>query len=919
MNSLFVLTIVLVYLLFLFGIAYWSERYVRLGKKWIPTPYVYAFSMAVYCSAWTFYGSVGLASTSGLNYLTTYLGPLFMAPLSWLVVRKMIRICRVKSINSLADFIAARYGKNIIMGRLVTLVCVISIVPYISLQIKAIAESIGVLSNRFTNIETMYETAIYADIAFYVTILLAVFAILFGGRNLGTRGKHQGIMAVIAVESLVKLLAFLLVGLYVCFWLYDGLPDLFAQARQNPDLERLFTLNLSQIDNQNTWIWRTFLATIAFLVLPRQFQVMVLENESERHLGKAIWLFPLYLLAMNLFVLPLALAGKMLLGEVDADLYILHLPLSQDNLWVSLAVFIGGFSASTGMIIVSTVALSTMVSNNLLTPNMIPIDIKVDLNRSAAPYVTMFRRLSIVAVLILAYLYYKYVAQYFSLVSIGLTAFVAIAQLAPSALIGLYWKKGNFWGALIGLLLGLGVWFYTLIFPSLITADLVEIPLSMPEYFSPHRLFGLAHFDSISHALFWTMLFNILGYVLGSVLTKASVVERNQAEIFVDILNYERHYEQSVAWSGTAYIGDLQRLLEFFMGQSETEKTFRRYEQREGINLRKAKVADARFITYVETLLTGVIGASSARVMVSSMIQENEAMRLDDVMTILKESKTLLSDNRELRKKTNELRRASEKLFFLNQKLREQSRIRNDFVSTVTHELRTPLTSIRALSEIVYENTDMEEDERQHFVGQIVAETERLTHLINEILDLERFESGKITLSYSKLNIRDILDESIRSAQPLLENQKITLSKFFKVQDGMLEGDRERLVQVTLNLISNAIKYCDPDNGIIHLHAEETEGKMYVSVEDNGEGISPENHQVIFEKFHQVRDKDNRKPGGTGLGLSIARTIVEMHGGEIWVESEAGKGARFVFWVGIKAKTAPEEENDTEAANGQAS
>lgn len=903
MSSFLILAIVLSYLLVLFGVAYWSERQIKLGNYRMSNPYVYAFSMAVYCSAWTFYGSVGLASTSGMSYLTTYLGPLFVAPLSWLVVRKMIRICRVKSINSLADFIAARYGKRILLGRLVTLVCIISIVPYISLQIKAIAQSINVLNNPELASQTLYQTEVYEDIAFYVTLLLAVFAILFGGRNLRTRGKHQGMVAVIAFESLVKLVAFLGVGIFVCFFLYDGLPDIFLAAQQVPELESLFTLQVSEMEGQNTWIWRSFLATIAFLMLPRQFQMMVIENQSERHLSKSIWLFPLYLLAINFFVLPIALAGRMLLEGVEADMYILHLPMAHDNLWIALLVFIGGFSASTGMIIVSTVALSTMVSNNLLTPNMIPIDIKIDLNRSAAPYVAIFRRLSIIAVLLLAYLYYKYITQYFSLVSIGLTAFVAIAQLAPSAIIGLYWKRGNFWGALSGLLFGLGLWAYTMIFPALLEAGIFTLSFRIPVLLSPDSFLGLKGFDYVSHALFWSLLFNVTAYLIASVVTNSTASELNQAEIFVDILNYEHYYEQSVAWSGTAYIGDLQRLLEFFMGETETRETFRGYEQREGVNLKKAKIADARFITYVETLLTGVIGAASARVMVSSMIKENEAMRLDDVMTILKESKSLLSDNRELRKKTNELRRASEKLFFLNQKLREQSRIRNDFVSTVTHELRTPLTSIRALSEIVHQNDEtMDPDERKHFVGQIVSETERLTHLINEILDLERFESGRITLNHEEISIHSVIEDAVRSAQPLLENKQITLSKFFKVEKGCLRADHERLVQVTLNLLSNAIKHCNNEQGIIRIYAEEKHKTMQLSIEDNGKGISPENHQVIFEKFHQVRNKDNRKPEGTGLGLSIARTIVEMHGGEIWVESELGKGARFTFWIPSECK-----------------
>ncbi len=899
MSSLVVLVVVVLYLGLLFGVAYWADYQVRKGRNWLMNPYIYALSTGVYCSAWTFYGSVGLASQSGLGYLTTYLGPLLVAPLGWFLIRKMIRIARVKSINSLADFVAARYGKSILLGRVITLICIISIVPYISLQIKAITYSISILTEETPDISALYTTSVLGDVGFYVTLLLAIFSILFGGRNLRTRGKHQGMMTVIAFESLIKLVAFLAVGGFVCFSFYDGFADLFGQVQARPDLAPLLTLGLDELSAQYTWIWRTILAMLAFLMLPRQFQVMVIENENENHLGKSSWLFPLYLLAINFFVLPIALAGNLLLDGVEPDMYVLYLPLRQGEPVLALLAFIGGFSAATGMIIVSTVALSTMISNNFLTPSMIPIDIKTDVNRSAVSYVSVFRRLSILVVLLLAYSYYKFVSQYFSLVSIGLTAFVAIAQLAPATLIGLYWKKGNFWGTLTGLAFGLGLWFYTLILPALLQTGALQFSFVIPFPLHPEQLFGLQHFDKISHALFWSLTINAFLYVLVSSMTRSSVSEQNQAEIFVDILNYERTYEQSVAWNGTAYVGDLERLVEFFVGQDAAREAFQRYGQRKGINLKKAKMADAEFITYVEILLTGVIGAASARIMVSSMIQENEAMRIEDVMAILQESKTLISDNKELKKKTQELRQAGEKLFFLNQKLREQSRIRNDFVSTVTHELRTPLTSIRALSEIVAQNEDMEPEERTYFVQQIVVETERLTHLINEILDLERFESGKITLNYQPTRIRDVIEEALRSAQPLLENKKIILSKFFQVRDGLLEADRDRLVQVTLNLLSNAIKHTPEESGIIRINTQEINQRIQISVEDNGVGIGPENHQVIFEKFHQVRDKDNRKPQGTGLGLSIARTIVELHRGEIWVESDPGKGAKFIFWVPI--------------------
>ncbi|MEL6706526.1 MAG: hypothetical protein AAFP15_19835, partial [Bacteroidota bacterium] len=461
----------LLYLGLLFGLASLADRRADQGRSVVGRSSVYALSLAVYCTAWTFFGSVGRAATEGVSFLTIYLGPTLTLLLGASLLRKMVRISRYHRLTSIADFVASRYGKSQLLGGLVTVIAVAGTVPYIALQLKAVSGTFGVLTG--SSVPSTVDLPLSSDTGFYAAVILAIFAILFGTRHLDATERHEGMVAAIAFESVVKLVAFLAVGVFVTFAMYDGVGDLFSRAAARTDLQHLFVMP-SGSESYGEWAALLVLSMGAVLLLPRQFQVAVVENVDERHVLRAIWLFPLYLLLINLFVLPIALGGLLYFpeGTVDADTFVLTLPLAEGHPLLALLVFIGGLSAATGMVIVATVALATMISNDLVMPALLRVQggsfsEQADLSR----WVLRIRRGAILAVVLLGYLYFRLVADAQALVSIGLVAFAAAAQFAPVVLGGMYWKRGTWAGAVSALVGGVLVWGYTLPLPALAQAS----------------------------------------------------------------------------------------------------------------------------------------------------------------------------------------------------------------------------------------------------------------------------------------------------------------------------------------------------------------------------------------------------------------------------------------------------------------
>jgi signal transduction histidine kinase len=797
-----------------------------------------------------------------------------------------------------------------VLGGAVTIIAVMGVIPYIALQLKAISTGF-LMVNQYPEISASFNFAdipVLGDTAFYVAVTLALFAILFGTRHLEATERHEGLVAAIAFESIVKLAAFLTVGIFVTYYLHNGFADLFQKAGSLADLEQTTTLANDQPINyfkdiltinarEATYIdWSIylFLSMMAILFLPRQFQVMVVENVNEEHLNRAIWLFPLYLLAINIFVLPVALAGMLHFSDAaNADWFVLMLPMAESQQLLALFVYLGGMSAATGMVIVETIALSTMICNDLVMPLLIRLPIAAFSGQNDLRGLLLtIRRASIALVLMLGYAYFHTIGEFYALVSIGLVSFAAVAQFAPSMLGGIFWKGGTRAGALSGLIAGFFVWAYTLPLPSLVQAGLfpagfvTEGPFGI-ELLRPHQLFGLQHLNPISQSVFWSMLFNVSAYIGVSVLSRPRAIEHTQAAFFVEVFKYSGETGDSLFWRGTASLPALQSLLRRFLGRNRADNALDDYAKKRNISWSQYLTADADLVSYAERLLTGAIGSASARVMVSSVVKE-EPLGIEEVLNILDETRQVIAYSRELENATAELKEA-------NAQLQELDRLKDDFISTVSHELRTPLTSVRSLSEILHTNPNIDSDQIEKFTGIIIKESDRLIRLISHVLDYDKIESAQIAWSVASLNLEEVIKDAVASTRQLIQDKNIKINLDIDPHIPSVSGDRDRLVQVMVNLISNAVKFCEAGRGDITVRLRAKAAHLLVQVEDNGIGIKPENLNRIFEPFHQIKNPTRGRPVGTGIGLTITKRIIDFHHGRIWAESTPGRGATFSF------------------------
>ncbi|MFP8777665.1 sodium:solute symporter family transporter [Hydrogenophaga sp. RWCD_12] len=910
-----VIGVAFAYLLLLFAVAYWGDRRARQGRSVIGNAWVYALSMAVYCTAWTYFGSVGRAASSGVWFLPIYLGPMLAMILAWMVVRKMIRIARTYRITSIADFIASRYGKSRLLAGLVTLITVVGIVPYIALQLKAIASGYAVMTSPLGEAASA-PVSWWRDSTLYVALALAGFTMVFGARHLDSTERHEGMVAAIAFESVVKLLAFLAVGLFVVFGLYQGLGDLFNRAQGDAAIHRLLQFDQGKPFAYAQWTGQTLLAMLSVLFLPRQFQVMVVENVREQHLRRAVWVFPLYLLLINLFVLPIAIGGLMHFGpgRMDPETFVLSLPLSAGWHGLALVAFVGGLSAATGMVIVEAIAVSTMVCNDLVMPLLLR---GRALGSGASGDLTglllLIRRLAILAVLLMGYLYFHLAGEAYALVSIGLISFAAVAQFAPAMLGGMYWKGGTRRGALAGLLLGFLLWAYTLMLPSLaksgwLADGFLQHGLFGWTWLRPEAFLGLAGLDNLTHSLFWSLLVNVGAYVGVSLWRAPSAAETSQALLFVDVFR-RTEAAHPVFWQGRAQVGALQALMARFMGPARAQQLVDSFAAESGMVLTPQMPAHPRLVQFAETQLAGAIGSASARVMVASVAEE-EALELDDVMRILDEASQLRSYSRALEEKSLSLERATTELREANQKLQSLDHLKDDFMSSVTHELRTPLTSIRALSELMRDDDDMDLPQRQQFLGIIVAEAERLSRLVNQVLDMAKIEAGHAEWTVDDVDLREVAGQAAGSMAEMYRERAVVLELRLDADNAVVRADADRLTQVVLNLLSNALKYAPRDGGRVELALRRDGGDAVVEVQDNGPGIPADQQATVFEKFRQVAGDAHYRPGGTGLGLPISRQIVEHFGGRMWLRSVPGQGACFGFALPAARPGERQDNND---------
>ncbi|MEM9106415.1 MAG: PAS domain-containing hybrid sensor histidine kinase/response regulator [Pseudomonadota bacterium] len=631
----------LIYLLLLFGIASYGDRTTQRSVD-RGRPLIYALSLAVYCTSWTYFGGVGLAAQRGYEFLAIYIGPILVFTIGMPVLRRIVNLAKAEKLTSIADFIAARYGKNPTVAGIFALIAVVGTVPYIALQLKAVSSSVTIIITNapFEAAGTYFLT----DISLIVALLLAGFAVIFGTRHTDATEHQDGLILAVATESLVKLVAITAVGLFATFVLFDGPGQLIEQARQSETA--MAALNHETAPAR--WIVLTLLSAFAIVMLPRQFHVTVVENRSESELNTARYLFPLYLIAINVFVIPIAIAGILSLDSGSGDEFVLLLPLVNDISWLSLATFIGGFSAATAMVIVASVAVAIMISNELVMPILLRQNMirrGSDLSDFTGTLLKI-RRTAIVCILLLGYAYYRSASIDAGLASIGLLSFAAIAQFAPALIGGLVWRGANARGAILGLCGGMFVWGYLLFVPSLGGPDNSALAATVLGFLLPGlNAFTGAAEDPFVNSVVLSLLVNMALFVAGSLSRPARALERIQAGVFIPQRSMIRPARND--WQSGLTVQQLKQEITKYLGAERTERSFHTYETTRGRWLKPDDPADMDLVRYSEQLLGSAIGSASARLVLSLLLQK-EYDTSSDTARLLDESSEALQYNRDL-------------------------------------------------------------------------------------------------------------------------------------------------------------------------------------------------------------------------------------------------------------------------------
>jgi Na+/proline symporter/nitrogen-specific signal transduction histidine kinase len=879
--------ICLIYVTMLFVVAALAEQWAQKKKlTFLKSPIVYTLSISVYCTAWTFYGAVGSAARNGLEFLAIYLGPTLVFIGWWWFLRKLVRVGKTQRITSIADLISSRYGKSNLLAVVVTLLAIVGTTPYIALQLQSLTLSFAVFTQETTNAPSPAITA------FLIAMGLAAFTVVFGTRNLDANERHHGVVTAIALEAIVKLIALISVGIFVVWFVADGPAEVLENAqRVLPETTGVFTPR---------WVTLTFLSATAIICLPRMFQVVVVENDAEKHLATASWAFPLYLFLMCLFVVPIAVVGLEILPEgSNPDLFVLTVPLAMGQEGLAALAFLGGFSSATSMVIVAAIALSTMVSNHIVLPlwlrrshtrNPESDDVRSILLRS--------RRISIVGILGLGFLYFRFTGNTTALASIGLIAFLGVAQVLPALFFGLFWRNASRSGALAGILVGFTVWGYTLFLPSfggsfILTSDILRYGLFGLSILQPQALMGVNIPDPLVHAVFWSLSLNILAFITVSLASTPKPLENLQALQFINVFGRPsvRHLPSQVSTSDDLFI-----LAQRIVGRTQAGRLFEEKAKEQG-KLSGLPDPTPEFITTLEREFAGSVGAATAHAMIGQ-ISGRETVSVEELIAVADETAQIMEYSARLEKQSKELAATAKELRRANDKLTKLSQQKDDFLSQVSHELRTPMTSIRSFSAILMSDEGVDRKQFARFSSIINNESRRLTRILDDILDLSFLESGKVKLNLKQKNLGKILEQSIVASQTSFDTSKVDIRLLQKFAGITLMTDADRLTQVFINLISNAIKYNDKPKPIIKLSLEQTPDGVTVTISDNGPGISESEREIIFEKFSKL--SPGGSSSGVGLGLSICAEIMRNLGGGIsFIPSKTGS----TFKVYIPKKT----------------
>ncbi|MGO9377763.1 MAG: ATP-binding protein [Dissulfurispiraceae bacterium] len=958
------------YLILLFVIAYYAEKKEKTGKSIVNNPYIYSLSLAVYCTSWTFYGSVGKAAASGLSFLPVYLGPTLIAALWVIILKRIVRIAKINGITTISDFISSRYGKSLFLNALVTFIAVAGIAPYLALQFKAIISTFEIISGK---------TTAGITVGLIVTLFLGMFAIIFGARRLDFSERHSGLVFAIAFESIIKLISFVIVGIFVTYGLFADFGDILSRIRAS-GYSDLLSLGAGADTSYYEWSAILFLSMMAIMFLPRQFHMAVVENYDEAHITKAAWLFPLYLLMINIFVIPIAFGGLLLGGATkEADYFVLTLPLHRGAKYLSLLAFIGGFSAASSMVIVESLALSTMVMNSIIMPPLIRFR-----EDPRFPIIILnVKRLIILGIVLLGYLCTYLIGEYYSLVDMGLNSFEAVTLFAPALLLGLYWKGGNKKGAIVGLIAGFAILSYTLIVPALIRAGILQNEgiisyMITSEIFNPNSLFGIKGLAKWGHALFWSMLFNLGLYVAISLFTTRSKEEEIQSLIFVE--SYEK--VKGIGPGGSDTYDYVEDILAQYLGRQQARDVL------EDFLLQKKKKKDELSLKDLwelrdeaEKVLSGAIGSSMSTIIFENKFVLTEKEREDLSDSVKQITQSLRLSRHELALANRELsylqefteniiestpvgiitidsqlkvkywnkemvtlvgiekQSASEKSILtllpwipedfikpneqryiicktpdyksfkiyispfkdpsggyvvILEDITEQQRLereRKNILSMFAHDMKNPvMTAGGFLSRLRSGKGSSLSEMQQECLAVIADELTKLEELVRDFLEFSRFEAKTCKPVLAIFNLDISLAKLIDAEKIEADKKNITIfyEKEPEQASFIVNADSAMINRVLTNLVDNAIKYTN-SGGRITIRLSERKNDVLVHVIDTGVGISEDHIPYIFDAFYRV----SRDTKGSGLGLSISKTIIEAHGGRIWVSSTQGQGSIF--------------------------
>ncbi len=842
------------YIGLMFLLAHAADRAAARGRwRWMDRPVVYTLSLSGYCSAWTVYGAVGYSTRAGVEFLSIYLGPGQVFSGAWWGLRRLVRVARMHRVTSIADLISSRFGKSPELAALVTLIAVLAATPYIALQLQSVSMAVSAFAADGESLPP--------GVALWVAVGLAAFAILFGTRNLAADERHHGVVMAIAAEAVVKLTAFVAVGSYVLWGLADGPGDVLARI----DRMAVSADGEGWLISPERWFTLILISGAAVVVLPRMFHVLVVEANDEDRLRHAGWAFPAYLAAMSFLVLPIAVVGHDMLPKgSNPDLYVLALPLSQGRDTLAAFAFLGGFSSAMSMVVVSAIAVSTMMANHWFMPLTLRLQRAAIAERSATPedlgtLMLYARRISIVAVISAGWIYHQVSGGTSALASMGIVAFSGMAQVVPAMIAGLAWRGATRRGAIAGILAGTGIWALMIFLPSL---GLMRHP-TMP-----------AGIDPFAGAVLLALSVNLALLTLISLLDFPDPVERLQALSFVHAIAPDA----SPTEAGPAAQSEaLLTLAGRIWGNEKALIIFRNSAEIQG---KSGYLPDLtpRFLSEFERHLSGTVGAATATALMARVLGRG-GVTVSDLMEVAGEASRTREDNLRLETASQELSRTAGMLRESNEKLTVLSAQKDAFLGQISHELRTPMTSIRALSEIMME-PELPPADRARFAGIIHDEAARMTRLLGDLLDLAVLEGRHARLKPAVVNLHDILDRALATAGATASARDVTILRNAGAEHLVVITDPDRLLQVLINLIANARKYCDAEFPAIRIDTRRDDnGATEIDIADNGSGIGPESRALIFEKFARLNDPT--RAGGAGLGLAICKEIIEFLGGDI--------------------------------------